>query len=430
MRHATTPQFFELTSEGGQKTISITPSASIQSGKFNVSGVPARSDDMRMYSTRYYPHVQFDFNADAAGNAVSWDKLAKVLNSAELISPILGTVYPKFHTQGPTLMHIIDVVALAYQYPQGARTQIPANTDATYTVDMFYVLPIAHDFLVDQMETAQWTGFFDGGSLELDIAASTVFDGDYAGAVTESVVLRCIAEAMPSPREFLGVPFQWRRRQIQGGGQSPLLKNVGGETSLNGVRPGCGLVGMYWLTDATGMGLGGPDGVDNITSITLDWRRQKNIQNLDPFFHFARSQSEKRISPISEGAGAALLDATEWPSSMSATAANAQNRPSANPQMMCLPIVTPGRMLHTSKLQRLLGDIQVDYNFTATFSTPHEFMTCEFLEWTTDQANAMAQLGLFQGQSARKSATGGGGKASNFRYTAIEFVDVDPTPAG
>lgn len=426
MRQHTTSLFYELSSEGGSKSISITPGSAAQSGKFSISGIAPRVQDMRNYLVRLWPHLFITVDTDAAGNAIVWDKLAKGLQSLEVISPVMGVNYPHFHTLGATLMHLISVVALGYEYPQGARIQIPANADADYDVDLFYVVPFANEFLYDPMETAQWTGFFDGGTIEMRVAPSTIYDGDYAGAVTKTpCTLRCLAETLPSPREFIGVPFQWRRRQIAGGGSSPLLKNVGGETSLNGISPGCGLGGLFWLTDATGMGLGGSDGVDNITSVTMDWRGQKNIQNLDGYYHAIRAHTEKRTSPISLSATVPLIDATEWPKSMSATGVN---RPSADPQQMFLPLVAPGRELMTSKVQRVLGDLQVDFTSTAAFTNPHEFMTLEFLEFTEDQVNAMATLGLFRGQPERKNATGKPGKLGNFRYTAVEFVTPQPQP--
>ena len=422
MRNHTTPLTYELTSEGGSKTISVTPGASNQSGKFVISGIDPRIQDMRNYLTMLYPHLFLTFDPDAAGAAVSWDKLAKGLVSCEVISPILGTVFPHFHTLGATLMHLISFVSLGYLYPQGARTQIPTNTDVDVNVDLFYALPIANECLADPMETAQWTGFFDGGTVEMIVAASTIYDGDYAGAITKApVTLRCLAEALPSQREFLGVPNQWRRRQIAGGGSSPVLKNVGGETSLNGVSPGCGLAGLYWLTNATGIGLGGPDGVDNITSIAMNWRGQKQTQNLDGFFHFARKQLEKRSSPISGVGTSPPNDNANWPATMDSGTAG-DNRPSLNAQQMFLPIVTPGRELHTSKVQRVLGDLQVDFNNTVAVTLPHEFMSWELMEYSEDQANAMATLGLFRGEAGRKNLNRSPGKLSAFRYTAIEFT--------
>lgn len=419
MRNHTTPIYYELTAEGGGKSISITPAASTQRGKFLFTGVAPRFQDMRNYLTRLWAHLQLTFDPDAAGNAVNWDKLAKGLSSAELISPILGTVYPHIHTPGAVLMHLISVVSLAYQYPQGARVQIPANTDTDVTIDLFYCVPMANEFQADPLETAQWTGFFDGGTFEMAVAATSVYDGDYAGAVIKApTTLRCLAEAIPSTREFIGVPFQWRRREIAGGGSSPTLKNVGGETSLNGISPGAGLAGLYWLSDATGIGLGGPDGVDNFTAISMDFRGQKNIQNLDGYFHYVRNAQDKRTSPITLNATTPQLDVADWPATMASTATN---RPSENSQQMFLPLITPGRELHTSKVQRVLGDLQIDFQSTVAITSPHIFVSLEYLEFTESQLGGMAAAGRFKGRPARKSVNGTPGTAGNFRYTAIEF---------
>jgi hypothetical protein len=191
------------------------------------------------------------------------------------------------------------------------------------------------------------------------------------------------------------------------------------------VAPGCGLAGLYWLTDATGIGLGGPDGVDNITSIAMNWRGQKQTQNLDGFFHWTRKASEKRTSPITRSLTVPQQDSANWPHSQASalqTGTTAAQRPASDPAAMFLPIVTPGRMLETAKLQRVLGDLQVDFNSTVAFTNPHEFMSWEFMEYSQDQANAMALLGLFRGTPMRKNLNGTPGKASAFRYTAIEFV--------
>jgi hypothetical protein len=256
------------------------------------------------------------------------------------------------------------------------------------------------------------------------VAALGVFDGDYAGATMGTATLRATAEALPSPREMIGVPFQWRRRQVAGGGSSPVMKNVGGETSLNGIAPGAGIAAAVWLTNAPGIGLGGPDGVDNITAITIDWRGQKFTQNLDPMFLHARLLAEKRTSPISNGPAAALADAANWPSSMSSalqTGTTSPQRPSADPDALLLPMVLPGRQLETSKIQRVLGDLQTDFTTTVPVSAAHEFMTWELLEFTEQQVGALSALGLFQGEARRKNLLGNPGTRGNFRYSAIDF---------
>lgn len=420
MRNFTTPLWSELTTEGGAKTISITPSAAIQPGRFMISGIEPRiASGERLYLTRLWPHLTTTFDPDAVGDAVNWDKLPKALSSLEVTADVFGVPYPATHTRGAVLGHLIQVIGLGYAYPDGARIQIPGSTDADVTLDIFYVAPFAHECLEDPMETAQWVGFYDGGTVDMYVAPSTVFDGDYAGAVIKApTTLRCLAETQPSKKNFIGIPFQWRERQIAGGGSSPVLKNVGGETSLNGVSPGAGLAGCWWLSDATGIGLSGPDGVDNFLSISIPWRSQKSIQNLDGFYHSDRVQRERRVGPISGiGAGLALHDRAGWPNTMASTP---NNRPSANSQAMFFPLVEPGRNLQTSKVQRVLGDLQVDFQVTTPITNPHRFVTWELMEFTPGQVQALAALGRFGGE-ARRRDPGGEGSPSQLRYTAYDF---------
>ena len=421
MRNSTSPINYELTSEGGSKTIAITPGAGIQPGKFVISGIDPRIQDMRNYITRFYAHLNIVADPDATGNAVSWDKLYKAVSSVELSSPVMGTVFPHQHTRGAVLGHLIQVIGLGYEYPQGARTQIPASTDTDVTLDLFYAIPLAHECLSDPMETAQWAGFFDGGTLEVRVAPSTVYEGDYAGLVTKTGTLRATCETMPSPRNYIGVPFQWRERQIAGGGTSPVLKNVGGETSLNGVAQGVGLAGLWWLTDATGIGLSGPDGVDNFTAYGMTWRGQKQTQNLDPLFLYNKIAMEKGKTGPTAGTGAIIMnDTAGWPYTMDAGTAG-DNRPAANSQAMFLPLIVPGRQLMTSKVQRVLGDLPVDFQVTAAITNPHQFVTWELLEFSANQLSAMAVLGRFGGSPQRKQHGGQATHENQLRYTAIEF---------
>lgn len=418
--YGTTGLSYELGTSGGAKTIAIVPATTVQSGTFTFSGVESRVNGMRNYLRRITLHLLTTFDPDAAGSAVSWDKLYKGLTSVEVITQ-LGVMFPHAHTSGALLGHFIQVLGLGYAYPQGARTQIPASTDTDVTIDLFYAIPFAQDLLVDPMETAVWTGFMDGGTIEAKVGITTVYDGDYAGAVIKApTTLRCLAHTMPSPRNFIGFPNQWRNRQITGGGTSPKLTNVGGETQLNGVAAGCGLAAMYWLSDATGIGLGGPDGVDNFTAFGFAARGQKTTQNLDPLFWEQRELLERRFGPFA-GTGTTIMnDNASWPATMDSGTAG-DNRPSANAQQMALPIVAPARKLHTSKVQRVYGDLTLDFQVTSAITNPHQIATWELMEHTQNQVLALAASGGFRGTGVKKSAGGKQGTDSELRYAAYEF---------
>ena len=411
MRDHTSPIRAELKSAGSE-SVALTPGTGQQRATFNIVGIDPVTDGKRNYAQAFWCHCTTVVDPDAAGNAINADKLAKVMASLRLQSPLLGEVFPQAHTRGAVLYHIIQVVACGYRYPQAARAQIPASTDTDVTIDLFYLMPLSYETLKKPHETAQWVGFFDQGVLEGTLDVSTILDGDYAGAVLKATTaLRAWVEYLPSPDNSLGVPVQWVDREIAGGGSSPILQGVGQQTQLNGVRPGCGLAWMSWLTDATGIGLGGPDGVDNITAIEIPWRNQKNLRNLDPFFLELRRIVGGRVGPIS-GLGTTIMhDGGGWPFTMADTPSN---RPAASSQSMFLPIVAMGRDSETSKFQRVQGNLQVNFTVTAAISTSHRFLTCEFMEYDDPQIDrCFRAMGI---------------DPAFFEYRRKALLDNDPDP--
>lgn len=421
MRDHTTPIFKELTASGVE-SIALTPGAAQQTGTFNISGVPPVSGDMRNYATNFWGHTTTVFDPDAAGNAVNWDKLYKIMASWRLFSPIMGEVFPHQQTRGSVLGHIVQVFAGGFRYPQPARTQLPASTDSDVTLDLFYCLPLSYECLIKPHETAQWVGFFDQGLLEGILDVSTVLDGDYAGAVIKATTaLRSYVEMLPSSDTFLGVPVQWRERQITGGGTQPTLKGVGQETQLTGVEQGCGLAALLWLTDATGIGLSGPDGVDNFTQIEVPWRSQPLLKNLDPLFLVLHRATQHRVGPVAGTGTTIVADGSGWPSTMAVTT-GVDNRPAADSQKLFLPIIFPGADFETSKAQRVRGDLVVNFNVTSAITNPHRFLSFELMEFDENQrARMWRAMGVDMNfhTEHRKAARKNSPAEGKLRYTRI-----------
>lgn len=385
MRDHTTPLWKELTAQG-LETITITPGTSAQAGTFNISGIPPVTGNERNYAQRFVGHLQTVLDTDAAGSAVSWDQLPKAMQSWQLQSPLLGDVFPAAHSRGAVIAHLAQVFALGGNYPQPARAQIPTNVDANYTIDLFYALSLSWNCFAKPHESAQWVGLFDQGTLTGTLDASNVLDGDYAGAVLAATTqLRAWVEYQPDKDAFLGVPIQIRERVIAGGGTSPVLKGVGQETGLVDVKQGCGLFGLFWLTDQTtiwGTNVSGPDGVDNFTGFECGWRGQPKTRNLDPFFIALEQAMPKRPGPLA-GTGTTIMhDGAGWPETMAATPSN---RPAASATKMFLPIIFPGLDFETSKAQRVLGDLQVNFDVTAAISGSHRFVSFELMEFQDSQ---------------------------------------------
>lgn len=421
MRDHTSPILREL-SAAGANSVSVTPGAAQQPATFNISGIPPVTGDMRNYAQAWWLHLTTTFDPDAAGNAVSADKLPKVLASARLFSPLLGEVFPATHSRGSVVTHIIDVIAGNYQYPQHARAQLPASTDSDVTLELYYMLPQSYECLIKPHETAQWVGFFDQGFLEATLDVSTALDGDYAGAVLKAPTsFRAWVEMLPSNDVAIGVPCQWRERVIAGGASQFILKGVGQETNWVGIEPGCGLAFLGWLTDATGIGLSGADGVDAISAVELPWRSQQNLQNLDGIFAAARRMIGQRAGQTAGTGSTIIHDGASWPNTMDSTP---NGRFGAHAQAMVLPLVLPGREFETSKAQRVVGDLPVNFTFGSVPSGSSRFVSWELLEFSEDRINTLAAamgVDLETMQRYRKAARKNGPAPSKLRYTRTVF---------
>jgi hypothetical protein len=418
MRDMSAPLFKEVLARGNE-TVSITPGSVAQLATFEISGMPPVTAGMKNYLDVAHASVELTFDPDAAGNAVDADKLYKGVASHRLSSQWLGQQYPHQQTRGAVSALVINPIANGGIMTQHARIQIPASTDTDVTVTLYMPAPLAHECLKKPHELSQWIGFYDGGTLEVAIADTAVYDGDYAGAVIKApITVRAFLEYHPSPDEALGVPFQWRERQIVGGGNQPLLKGVGQETDLLGVEQGCGLAFLGWLTDATGMGLSGPDGVDNIVSVEIPWRGQTQLRNIDGYWLAFRRAMGKRVGPIS-GLGTTIMhDGAGYPTTMAATP---NGRYSANAQQLFLPLVFPGLDFETSKAQRLGGDLPINFSFTAAVTNTHRFVSWELMEFDNNQIARLAEAMGHKGETPFRKGLGGAADAGDLRYTRWHF---------
>lgn len=427
MRDHTTGQFVDLLYPANP-TASITPGSTVQQATATIAGLPPVTGKFKNYARGIQNHLNIVADPDAGGNAVSADKLGKIMSSFEVTIPTFGTIFPAQHTRGAVAYHVIQLFGLGYRAPWSyGRTQIPASTDTDVTLDLYYWLPIAHDCLAKGHETSQWVGFYQDGTVQQNVDISTVLDGDYAGLVTKTGTLRTQFHYFPSPDDFIGVPVQWRERVITGGGDSPLLQNMGSDTGLVGVEGNSGIAAMLWLTDATGIGLGGPDGVDNFTSIEMPWRGQKQVKNLDGFFQELLDRMPNRVGPVSGvGASTPINNGAGWPFTMDATN---NNRPSTNTQALFLPLVVPGEDNETSKVQTVAGTFPA-FNSTSTTtpSASHRIVTMELMEFKADMLLSLAQRAGFSGEGRSKelrTSEIASGESGKLRYTRTVFPKGD-----
>ena len=417
MRNHTTPLYRQLAA-AGTKAPAVVPTTSVVGTTFNLIGLPSVVADMRTYVMNFLTMASITLDSDAAGNAISWDKLYKGVSAFRLYSPILGEVYQTQHSRGAVVGHIYGPIAGGYAYPQPARAQIPTNTDADVVVNLYYILPMSFENFIKPHETSQFVGLFEQGELEVRIAAENVYNGDYAGALIKApTTIRAWMEYLPSPDNFIGVPFQFREYQVPGSSTEFILRGVGGSSGLKGVsNNGCGLVNLLWLTDATGIGLEGSDGVDSITRVDIPWRSQESIDSIDPLFLALRRQMGHRVGPVAGNGAVIMHDGGGWPYTMAATPTAANDS-----QAMFLPLITTGRNFETSKAQHVKGDLRVNFSFDVTPSATHRFVTHELLQFERPQLEAITRaMGLDPEKvNPERKLANGAAVEKQLRYTRI-----------
>lgn len=371
MRNHTTPKIHELVSTAG-KNPTVTPGASAQTATFLMNNIPTgKSGKFWYYVTALNLKVVTVVDQPAAGGtAINPDKLWKVLQSVQVQCPILGQLFSHANTRGAVLGNIIQNFGFGYNAVH-TRAQIAA-ADGDTTVTLYYRIPFAYEFLRKPHETSPWGGFLEGGTFEVKFDVSTALDGDSTGAVTKATTsFRAWLELIPAPEAVIHTPIHWREHITPGSSTRHVIQDMGSPDGLQGVdqSKGVGLAALAVLTDATGMGLLGQDGADNITGYDIPWRDQARIDAPDaPFLAMIAHMGNNRKS----------RNGTHDGSGFPYTIASTPNGDLNDAQALVYPLVVPGRDLETSKLQTVAGAKEINFSYTATPSGSNRILGCYF----------------------------------------------------
>lgn len=371
-------------------TPSLTPTTSVQSfAAFQLKSLPIKLRRMWTYMTAICFCLRVGVDQPGSTAVINRDKLFKIIDSAEVVSPLLGTIYSFANTRGAVLGLIIQVFGAGYSLPTPYAVQI-ANSDADTAVDIYYRIPFALDFLVDPTDTSPLVAFFEGGELKIKLGATTVLDGDSTGAVIEATCnvnawLEYVARSGPP---LLHGPFAWQEYETAGSSTKHRLVNFGLPEALKGIAPGASLGALLMLTDATGMGLSGSDGADNVTSFSSPDLDQEEIRNIDALFlQFLRGMGGHATRA---GQGFATSGATGgFPYTLAATTANKLN----DAQALFLPLKAPVMGQQLTKLKRFdkPRDILLTYGFTSNPSGTMRHLALAFYSYTEEYKRELAR---------------------------------------
>jgi hypothetical protein len=374
------PQY-DLSAQGGGKTISITPGAAPQNGRFLFSGAPPRTGKLWNLMTAINIRIVTTLTEPTAGGTqLYWDALFNMIASVRVNCKLFGDLFVQQFISGTIAKHLVEFLGNGYCYGSVARQVIPATTAST-TVELDISLPISQYWNDKPNLFALWNGWFEGGYLDFLFAANSAIGAFSTGAVsaTPTTVYAWI-EYQPSKELIIPPICHWRQYyQAASGGTRVLLQGVGNDGGLQGTIDGARLLASYYLT--SNLGMGGTTTADNITGIASPWRDQELTNNVDGFFRQYLRTNLRGVRGTIGGIAAATAqpDFGTHPYLMGTEQAGGLN--SANAYVM--PLVAPVRGQDITKLQRVRGNYPIDFQFTTAPTTgQHVVEQCELKEFT------------------------------------------------
>jgi len=190
----------------------------------------------------------------------------------------------------------------------------------------------------------------------------------------DSVVLRAWLEVVPTRKIWIPGLFGFRQYAQGGGVVNFRMEGLGSAQGLSVAEQGCALGGIWMLTDATGVGLGGSDGADNVIGVQSEDLDLPNLVHVPTLFDLLERQIDGH--PGGEG-GMATLSQNRWPYAQNETVWTGGRVDMA----YLLPLRMPARGQQLSRLRRFNGeqrDVRVKYSFTSTPSGEMKHGTLEF----------------------------------------------------
>lgn len=371
MRAFGVPQILDLTSDGGS-SVSVTPGVTPQKVEFLVQAPKAGVGDAWPLALNYVSCITtvFDQAAGGAGAAVSWDQLAIVADSFDVQSPALGNTHQRNTYTGPITKHLIEFVSSGYEYSDGARIQLIA-ADGDVVLDMYYVLPMAHECMDRPHHSAVWLGWLNATKVVTYVGTAAAVDPLSTGAVLKAPTsVRTWIEYVVSNELVMPTMNQWVMYETPAtGGTTAIVNGIGTANGLQDVLDGSRVAGMFELMNINSMG--GSGTADNITSLTIPQIAQDVTVNIDALFAAYRRVIGGHQGPIS-GVGAftiagqvitnaAVLDRGGNPNTMASGTGTNNRLNSAN--AMYVPYRAPGRNAMLSKMLKFFGDLKITRTF-------------------------------------------------------------------
>lgn len=383
MRNYGIPQILDLVSDGGT-SVALTPGAAPVSAEFLVSAPRAGVGDNWPLALNFVSRFRTTFDqAASGGSVVNYDALACIADSFDVKSPVLGNTHPRDTFQGPIAKHLVEFVSTGYNYADGARIQI-ASSDGDTTVDVYFVLPWAHECAERPHHFAPWLGWLQNTKIVNYLAAANVLGTVSTGAVLKAPTsVQTWVEYVVSDELIMPTINQWHLYETPAtGGTTAILNGLGTANGYNDLLDGSRIAGLYELTNA-GPGtknlMGGATGADKYTSYTIPQFSQDVTVNVDAFF-----SAYRRVIGGHRGATATFLGNAEADNAGPPNLSGATFNPGDlmnSAIALYIPIRSPGRLMQLTKQMKFFGDLKISRTFSTTPSSgKFRFVTNELRE--------------------------------------------------
>ena len=370
MRNHTTPMIWELSGAQG-KAVTFVPGASATTSvKFQLTNMPTgKQGKFWYYLMAIVVGVSMTVDNDIAESAdIPSSAFFRFLRSAQVFTPILGTLFQHSNTRGTILGNVIQYLGFGYNGAPRAQEIGLAVTERTF----YYRIPFACEMLRKPHEFSPWGGFLEGGNVELIFEPSNIFAGisGQATVVTTSTV-RAWCEFQPSPEAVIHTPMNFREHQNIAAGARITIPDIGSPDGLQGIDQsrGAGILFLGDLMDFTTtqyLDLQGNTFAGNITSFDIPWRDQIRLDSVDSYFMslFAMMGNNRKFN----GSGAVTVDRSGFP--YSDTPASVVGNLAQVDETIIFPFIASGRDLETSKLQTVAGAKDINISYAAPVTDP------------------------------------------------------------
>lgn len=372
----------DLKAEGGDTSLSITPGTATvtKTLKIQPENANLKSRFKRVQSITLRLNVGID-QAATGGSVIEEDELYRVVDGIRIFSPILGEILDKKTATGPNFKHVLEFVSAGHQNIWGARAQIAAaDGDTAVSLYMTYFFAPQYGVRAAQ-DFGVWMGWLDKTQIEFTLGTTTALDAVSTGMVTEATCnIQGWTEHTLDKRNAIPVMSLWRLFTHNASSKTIYARDWLGTGGLSGPTIGAARVaGVYELFDV--LGLGGPDGADNILTFQCDklgW--SSLVQQFDAVVAQHLRTVGYRPHPKGGVGTSAVHDRAGNPYTMDAAVNAGLNN--ANLGYIALRTCSPNQELVRLPLFPAAGDLEITQTYTTTpTSGNHQILVNTIKSW-------------------------------------------------